>query len=155
MLYQGDFPAIRLDQAGDVAGCAGYGAQESRKPHPEIAGQRVRIPGTIPIYLIDRNGYRRCVPFPLTFLNLFGDCTTFSGIMVAEDVADIAEGFPLDERAILVRGATSEAIYLMDRGTKKLISSSQVMSKYGFDERSVICVPQVLIDSIPAGEVWE
>ncbi len=155
MLYRGGFSAIKLDQAGDVAGCSGYGPQHSKRPYPELAGQRVRIPGTIPIYLIDRNGYRRCVPFPLTFLNLFGDCTAFNRIVVAEDIADIDEGPPLDERAILVRGATSEAIYLMDRGTKKLISSSEVMSKYGFDERGIICVPQVLVDSIPAGEVWE
>lgn len=155
MLYQGDFPAIKLDQAGDGAGCSGYGAQPIRRPHPELAGQRVRIPGTIPIYLVDRNGYRRCVPFPLTFLNLFGDGISFNGVVVAEDVAEIAEGPPLDERAILVRGATSEAIYLMDRGVKKRISSSEMMSKYGFDERSIVCVPQVLIDSIPAGEVWE
>jgi hypothetical protein len=116
---------------------------------------KTRITGTTPIYVIDRSGYRRRVPFPLTFINLFSDSILFKSVMVSEDVADIPEGPPLDDRAILVRGASSELIYLIDRGTKKLISSSRIMDKYGFDERCVVSVPQVVIDSIRTGEVWE
>lgn len=123
--------------------------------HPEFAGRKARIPGTTPIYVIDRKGYRRYVPIPSTFLSLFGDAIPANNMIVAEEVADIAIGPPLDERAILVRGASLESIYLLDRGTKKLISGSQVMTKYGFDEKCIISVPQVLIDSIPVGEVWE
>jgi hypothetical protein len=142
---------MRFTEAAGVA-CSD---QDTRTPHPELAGCKARIPGTTPIYVIDRHGYRRQVPFPLTFLNLFGDTIPSSRMMVADDVADIAIGPSLDERAILVRGASSESIYLMDRGTKRLIGSPKVMDKYGFDERCVVSVPQVLIDSIPEGEIWE
>jgi hypothetical protein len=76
-------------------------------------------------------------------------------MMVSADVADIAIGPALDERAILVRGTSSESVYLIDSGTKRLIDSPKVMNKYGFDERCIVSVPQVLIDSIPEGEVWE
>jgi len=151
MLHRNDFGAMKLAEAIGVA-CSD---QDSRTPHPELAGLKVRIPGTTPIYVIDRKGYRRQVPFPLTFLNLFGDTIPSRNMMVADDVADIAAGPALDERAILVRGASSESIYLMDRGMKKRIGSPMVMDRYGFDERCIVSVPQVLIDSIPEGEVWE
>ena len=151
MLHRNDLGVMRFAEATGVP----CGDQDMRTPHPELAGCKARIPGTSPIYVIDRYDYGRQVPFPLTFLNLFGDALPSSTMMVANDVADIAVGPFLDERAILVRGASSESIYLMDRGTKKLIGSHKVMDKYGFDERCIISVPQVLIDSIPEGEVWE
>jgi hypothetical protein len=141
--------------ATSVAGCRRHSPQEIGGPYPELSGLKARVTGTTPIYVIDRSGYRRYVPFPLTFVNLFGDSIFFERMMVSEDVADIAEGPPLDERAILVRGASSESIYLIDGGTKKLITSARIMDKYGFDERCVVSVPQILIDSIPIGEVWE
>ena len=151
MLHRDQFGAMRLTEASPGA----YSHQAAGTPHPELAGRKVRIPGTTPIYVIDQNGYRRFVPFPLTFLNLFGDVIPSDNMMVAGEVGDIAIGPPLDERAILIRGASLEAIYLLDRGTKKLISSPKIMNKYGFDERCIVSVPQVLIDSLPAGEVWE
>src|SRR5947207_11453662 len=119
MLHRNDLGAMRFAEATEVP----CGDQDMRTPHPELAGCKARIPGTTPIYVIDRNGYRRYVPFPLTFLNLFGDTISSINMMVEEEVAGIAIGPPLDERAILVRGASSESIYLMDRGAKKLISS--------------------------------
>jgi len=51
----------------------------------------MRITGTTPIYVIDRSGYRRLVPFPLAFINLFGDSILFNNVTVAEDVGDIPE----------------------------------------------------------------
>src|SRR5436305_6451340 len=122
---------------------------------PDLAGCKVRITGKTPIYVIDSNGYRRLVPFPLTFMNLFQDHAVFQGVLVAEGVADMAEGPALDDGAILVRGMCSEDIYLMDKGKKRPISSASIMDKYGFDEASVVVVPQILVDSIPMGEVWE
>jgi hypothetical protein len=151
MLYRNDFGAMRIADATDVA----YSPHGTETPHPELAGRKARIPGTTPIYVIDRTGYRRRVPFPLTFLNLFGDISSSNSMMVSADVADIAIGPALDERAILVRGTSSESVYLIDSGTKRLIDSPKVMNKYGFDERCIVSVPQVLIDSIPEGEVWE
>jgi len=42
-------------------------AGDAPEPHPELAGCKVRITGTTPIFVIDRKGYRRLIPFPLTF----------------------------------------------------------------------------------------
>ncbi|HEV3040411.1 MAG TPA: hypothetical protein VHA33_21795 [Candidatus Angelobacter sp.] len=148
MLHNNEVGAIQFTDPA-------HGHQEAGIPHPELAGRKARIPGTTPIYLIDRKGYRRYVSCSSTFVNLFGGAIPVNSMMVAEEVGDIAIGPPLDERAILVRGASLESVYLLDKGTKKLISSSQVMNKYGFDEKCIISVPQVLIDSVPVGEVWE
>ena len=124
-------------------------------PRPELAGCKVRITGKTPIYVIDRKGYRRLVPFPLTFMNLFHDYAVFQGLLVSESVSQIAEGLALENGTILVRGMQSEDIYLMDRGKKRLVSSRRVMDKYDFNEASVVVVSQVLVDAIPTGEVWD
>lgn len=125
------------------------------RPHPELAGLKVRTIGETPIYLIDREGYRRQVPFPLAFINLFNDLSALRGVQTTHSTEEIASGPALDERAIMVRGTQSERIYLMDHGKKRLISSPQVMQKYGFDESCVVAVPQVVVEAIPAGEAWE
>jgi hypothetical protein len=122
---------------------------------PELAGAKVRVPGKTAIYVIDRLGYRRLIPFPLTFMNLFKDIAAIRGVLIATTVADIAESAPLDDGAVLVRGRCSQRIYLLDQGQKRLISSQAVMDKYDFDEESVVAVPQVLIDAVPEGQLWE
>lgn len=122
--------------------------------HPELAGCKVRVTGTTPIYVIDRQGFRRLIPFPLTFLNLFEDAAMLQ-VLVSTSVSDMSEGPPLDDGAILVRGKSSERIYLLDRGKKRLITSQAVMNKYEFSEESVVLAPQILVDAIPDGEIWE
>lgn len=124
-------------------------------PHPELAGCKVRIRGKAPIYVIDRLGYRRLIPFPLTFMNLFQDAAVFQGVIVANSVAEIAEGPALDEGAVLLRGRSSELIYLLDQGRKRLITNALIMQKYDFAEESVVVVPQIVIDAIPEGDLWE
>ena len=124
-------------------------------PRPELSGSKVRVAGRTPIYVIDRLGYRRLIPFPLTFMNLFKDESVFRGVVVASSVADIAEGPALDEGALLVRGRCSESIYLLDQGRKHHIDGQTIMDKYDFDEESVVVVPQILIDAVPEGEPWE
>jgi len=122
---------------------------------PDLAGCKVRVTGKTPIYVIDSRGYRRLVPFPLTFMNLFKDHAVFQDVLVSDGISDIAEGPALDDGAILVRGMYSEDIFLMDKGRKRPISTAKIMDKYGFDEASVIVAPQILVDSLPMGEVWE
>ena len=124
-------------------------------PRPDLAGAKVRVPGQTAIYVIDRLGYRRLIPFPLTFMNLFKDSAIIHDVLVASSVAEISEGAALDEGALLVRGRCSERIYLLDQGRKRLISSQAIMYRYGFDEPSVMVVPQILIDSVPEGQSWE
>lgn len=123
-------------------------------PHPELAGCKVRIPGTTPIYVIDPEGYRRLVPFPLTFINLFEDMALLN-TQVSTGVIEIAEGPALDEGALLLRGRSCECIYLLDQGKKRLITSQRVMRKYQFSEEAVVVVPKIVIDALPEGEIWE
>ncbi|HLJ29219.1 MAG TPA: hypothetical protein VKY85_21100 [Candidatus Angelobacter sp.] len=122
--------------------------------HPELAGCKVRIRGTTPIYVVDSKGHRRLVPFPLTFMNLFNDSAVLQ-VLVCSSVSDITEGPALDDGAVLLRGRSSERIYLLDHGKKRLITSQRVMEKYEFSEESAVVVPQILIDAVPDGEVWE
>jgi hypothetical protein len=144
---------IAIESQG-IPGPAG-GLHIAGVPRPELAGLKVRITGEAPIYVIDRKGFRRAIPFPLTFINLFQDVAVYQGVLVSEAVAQIAEGPALDDGALLVRGACSEDIYLLDRGKKRLISSPEIMDKYDFNEYSIIAVPQILIDAVPTGEVWD
>jgi hypothetical protein len=123
-------------------------------PHPELAGCKVRITGTTPVFVVDRNGYRRLIPSPLTFLNLFKDKAMLQ-VLVSTSVAGISEGPPLDEGAVLLRGRASERIYLLDRGKRRLITCQEIMDKYQFSEESIIVAPQILLDAVPEGEIWE
>lgn len=122
---------------------------------PELAGLLVRKREITPIYIIDPNGYRRLVPFPSTFVNLFKDSALDENVLDAEMVTEIAEGPPLDEGAILVRGISAESIYLLDQGRKRQITTCEVMNKYGFNEKYVVVIPQILLDAVPTGEIWE
>jgi hypothetical protein len=123
-------------------------------PRPELAGRKVRVLGESPLYVIDRLGCRRLIPFPLTFMNLFRDAAVCQGVLVANSVADIPEGPALDDGALLLRGRCSERIYILDQGCKRLIAGPDVMRKYDFAEESVMAVPQILVDALPEGEVW-
>ena len=131
------------------------GSQALGHVYPELAGYKVRMTGQTPIHVIDRNGYRRLVPFPHTFMHLFKDAAVIQGTLVSDLVTEIAEGPSLDDGAILIRGMSSERIYLLDRGKKRLITSHIIMDKYDFNEDAVVVVPQILIDSVPTGDIWE
>jgi hypothetical protein len=124
-------------------------------PRPELAGAKVRVPGKTSIFVIDSLGYRRLIPFPHTFMNLFKDSAIIRDVLVASSVDEITEGPALDDGALLVRGRCSERIYLVDHGRKRLISSQAVMDKYDFDEASILVVPQILIDAVPEGQPWK
>jgi hypothetical protein len=134
--------------------CNPFAADATIIVRPTLAGRKVRVRGKTDIYVIDCDGFRRLVPFPLTFLNLFKDRAAIHDVLVADSIATIAEGPALDDGAILVRGAGSEGIFLLDKRRKHLIGGPQVMARYDFDEQNVVVVPQIVLDSIPAGEDW-
>lgn len=123
-------------------------------PRPDLAGVQVRMRGTDAIYLIDPDGFRRFVPFPLTFINLFEDSSVLQ-TMVLDSIAGIADGPAFDEGAVLLRGRSCENIYLLDRGRKRLITSRQIMEKYRFNEEAVVAIPRLVLDAIPEGQIWE
>ncbi len=139
----------------EVTGTFSVSSEPVAIPCPEFAGYKVRQRGKTPVYVIDRDGYRRLVPFPSTFINLFKDSALTKDLVVADMVEDIAEGPALDDGALLIRGISSETIYLLDHGMKRPIASSSVMEKYGFNQHCVVVVQQILINAIPTGDVWE
>lgn len=53
-----------------------------------------------------------------------------------------------------MRGTHSEGIFLLDKRGKHLIAGREGMARYDFDENNVIVAPQIVLDSIPAGEYW-
>jgi hypothetical protein len=130
-------------------------SQPAKATCPELAGLKVRTSGATAIYLIDGNGYRRLIPFPSTFINLFNDSALDEALLKTDMVADIAEGPALDDGAVLIRAVSSESLYLMDKGKKRPIAGQRVMDKYGFCEAYVVSVPQIVIDAIPTGDAWE
>ncbi|HWZ42107.1 MAG TPA: hypothetical protein VNW97_01450 [Candidatus Saccharimonadales bacterium] len=123
--------------------------------HPELSGRFARIPGRQALFIIDRQGYRRLIPFPLTFIHLFKDACALQDVLLTTYVGNIAEGPSLDDGAVLMRGSCSECIYLLDQGCKRLITGQRIMEKYGFNETAVVVVRQAIIDAVPTGEVWE
>ena len=129
-------------------------ASSGTGPCPELAGCKVRVLGSPAIYVIDGEGYRRYVPFPLTLINLFKDRAALEDVLVSEAIAEIPEAPALDEGALLVRGMCSETIYLLDKGRRRLVSGPQVISRYDFDLASVVAVPQIVLEAIPVGEPW-
>jgi hypothetical protein len=70
-------------------------------------------------------------------------------------VAEIAQGPAFDDDALLLRGAASEQIYLLDGVRKRRITSRGVMQKYGFNEAAVVVAPQAVVNALREGEVWE
>lgn len=123
-------------------------------PCPELAGRKIRLRGATPIYLIDPDGYRRLIPFPLTFMNLFKDSSLLE-VRVCNSVEGIIAGEPFDEGSVLLRGRSSEKTYLLDRKKKRLIPNLRTMHKYEFNEEAVVVVPQIVVDAIPDGDLWE
>lgn len=114
---------------------------------PDLNGLLVQLPGADPIYLVI-NGFRRWVPNPQTFINLF-----VPGARVVPDVniGLIPEATPLTSGAVLARPAGGNPIYVISNGVKMLIPSMDVFNRYQFNMNNVQNVSPVLIDFIPTG----
>lgn len=120
-------------------------------PRPDLAGYRIQIPGQAPIWVIDRNGYRRWIPNPDTFNHLFRDWSRVQDINANE----ISLGPQLDNLTVLVRGAATPNVYILDGHRKRWITSPAIMDKYNFAWERVVVVPQIIVDSISTGDIWE
>src|SRR5436853_6035990 len=73
--------AIPIEAVTHTDGC-----QTAGHLYPELAGYKVRMTGQTPIYVIDRYGYRRLVPFPHTFMHLFKDSAASQGMLVSDKI---------------------------------------------------------------------
>ena len=150
----GQPPALEaqfLNQAME-AGLAPMGVQPFAEffsgPAPtELWGLRVKLPNRPEIYLIDR-GYRRWIPNPATYNNLFRD---WNGVVIDIDILQIPLGPQISSGAVLAKAVGTAPIYLVDQGTKRWIVSPDVFNRYHFAWGRVYSQPAAIIDPIPVG----
>jgi hypothetical protein len=113
---------------------------------PDLNGLRVQEPGHAEIYLIDE-GRKRHIPNPPTYDDLFRN---WEGVQPDLHLDEIDTGAAISDGAILAFGKSSPAVYLVDRGHKRHVTSPGVMDKYYFYWPTTR-VDQILLDSIPDG----
>lgn len=116
-------------------------------PRPDLNGLRVKLPGRPEIYLIDQ-GYRRWIPNPATFNNLFRN---WNGIVEEISITSIPTSQNISSGAILARAYGTAPVYLVDQGLKRWITSPAAMDRYNFSWERVYEVPSILLNSIPSG----
>lgn len=114
----------------------------------DLSSPLVKSPNHPAIFFMD-GGLKRLVPTPETFNNLFRD---WNRIITDISVEDIPDGPMLSHGAALVRPSNSELVYLIDRGTKRAIPSTEVMEHYHFSEKKICVVPPILTDQFPNGK---
>ena len=118
----------------------------------QLDGQRVVFLGDVDrgaVYLVDR-GTRRHIPDPDTYNSLF---RSWDGIYQAIDPDSIPVGAPLTSGAVLMKGESSDTVFLVESGKKRGIPSPAVMDKYDFDWNKIHVVPQIVANSIPDGDI--
>jgi len=121
-------------------------------PRPGLAGCRLSNVGGSELFVVDAQGYRRRIPNYTTYSRLFRD---WSGIAETPDLENIAARVDLAIGTILIRGDRASAIYLLDQGRRRAVSSQEIMNKYWFNWERVFVIRQVLVDHMPLGEDWE
>ncbi len=116
-------------------------------PAPELNGLQLQVPQAPPVYLVV-NGFRRWVPNPDTYNNLFK-----SGATIIQDphAGVVSEGPALTSGAILAKADGRDPIYLLTNGVKMWIPSPAIFDRYQFDWGKVKTLSTVVIDSIPNG----
>jgi hypothetical protein len=114
---------------------------------PELNGLRVKLPGNPAVYLIDR-GVRRHVPDPETYNRLF---RSWDGIQEQYFFSIIQVGAPISTDAVLMRGWGTPAVYFVEPGVKRHVSSPAAMDRYHFDWAKIVQVPASFLATIPDG----
>lgn len=120
-------------------------------PRVELAGARVKLPTRSEIYVIDPNGYRRWIPDPDTYNNLFRD---WNGVIIDLDINDIPAAAPLTSGAVLMRASNAAPVYIVSNGIKRWITSPAAMDKYYFNWARIYVLPSVVVDSVQRGPDW-
>ena len=113
----------------------------------DLDGLRMQIPGEPAIYLID-NGFRRHIPDPDTYNNLFRN---WDNIVQDVNLNEIDEGIPISVGAILARAIDQAPVFLIDARSKRHVGSPAVMDRYQFNWDKISVVPHILLDSIATG----
>jgi hypothetical protein len=111
----------------------------------------VQSPGRPQIYVIDPEGYRRWIPNPSTYDNLFN---TWDGVIVDLGTHNIPEAAALSNGAFLAKSPDAVQVYLVSNGQKRWITSPPVFDHYRFNGNKIQSVSSVALDAIPTGPPW-
>jgi hypothetical protein len=141
-----DTTNLAVDTPAEVSSL-GVVAALLANPRPDLDGLRVKTPGQPEIYLMDE-GYRRWIPNPTTYNNLFRD---WNGIQEDVAVGEIPLGTPLADGSVLAMGSGNGAVYLAEAGVKRWITSPAAMDKYYFNWNRIYVIPSILIRNNPDG----
>ena len=118
-------------------------------------GQRVQLPNSSAIYVVDPAGYRRWIPDMDAYLRLFRD---WQGVVVGPDAGCILAGEPLPTDVRLVRADGDPGIYLVDRTGgwthKRWIVTEPIFDTYHFSWRTAQTISLSALRSIPSGPNW-
>jgi hypothetical protein len=125
----------------------GVKADASGAPRPDLNGYRLKGPGNPKIYLVDQ-GYRRWIPDPTTYNNLFRD---WNGIVEDPLIYDVPEGLQFASGTVLARGSGTAPVYLVEPGSKRWIVDPHTMDVYYFSWDRIYNVPPVLLAGIANG----
>lgn len=139
---------FRADVAQSTATVSiGIAAEALGQPRTDLNGLRLKLPGDPTVYLIDA-GYRRAIPDPGTYLNLFAD---WNGIYEDIDVPSIPLGPPITQGAVLAKATDQATVYLVDNGVKRGISSADRFNQYHFAWQRIVVIPPVVLAFIASG----
>jgi hypothetical protein len=127
----------------------------AQSPRPDFAGQRIASPiAGGAIYLVDQNGYKRHIPDPKTYDNLFVPGTN---VIRYVDLNLISDGPSLDVGAVLFRAIGVAPVYILDQGGKRWITANGIydpMAKYSFNWNAVVVIPAILVNAITTTAPW-
>jgi hypothetical protein len=146
-----DPKVLAVDTPPPTVGVGRKAAANLPTPRPDLAGLRIALPeGRSGVYLIAPDGYKRGVPDPTTYNNLFRD---WNGIVTSIDITQISDGPGLASGTILI-DAPGYGVFILDNGVRKGISSPAIMDKYYFNWGRIVTRPAIVMNAIPAGS-WE
>ncbi|SFB26223.1 hypothetical protein SAMN04515620_13231 [Collimonas sp. OK607] len=110
-------------------------------------GERVIASNGGAIYLV-KNGQLQWIPDPATYNNLF---VSWNGVVVSDYLINsIPHGPALATGAILAKGG-SATVYLITNNQKQGIPDMATFNKFYFNSKTIVTLPQIVVDYLPTG----
>ena len=120
-------------------------------PRPDLAGQRIQVPGEDAIHLVDEDGTKRHIPDVPTYINLFAENpggTSDIHLLSQGELMQIPQGPDVPSNSILARftgDPKTGAFYLVSamqsqtstEFSRRWITSPAAMNKFGFASSKV------------------
>ncbi|WP_033341556.1 hypothetical protein [Catenuloplanes japonicus] len=146
-------PTAPAQAAPETATAGAVGVERAAvNPHKELSGKRIKSPDNDAVYLVDPEGYRRWIPSPAVYDNLFAN---WNGIEVRKDIPKISARDALSLDAELGKSTSGDRVYLISNNVKRWIINPDVFNKNHFAWKKIVSHTPGYIDSIPTGKNWK